>query len=396
MSRQPVLLLLLAASALGSPAGAHHSAAPHYVLEETIEVAGVVEAWRLSNPHSLLTLKVEGLAEPETWVCETDGVSFVRRSGLERGDIQAGARVTLTASPGRNDPTICLMRTITLEDGRTFDFRGGGARRQAEDAPEIAQNSSIYGVWTPGAGPPRGSETRLPATGEPGVPLPQKDAEPTADAGDTEESGGAQPGVALASYEPLLEYLTEAGLGPHAAYDVFRDDPALRCSPVSQRRLWNAVGTPLSIRREGETVILAYEFMDGVRTVHLDQTAPPPDAERTLLGYSVGRFEGDTLVVETSHHTPGVLLQYVLDDKGELRGLLRSEEFTLSERIRFLPESRELEVVYTYEDPLYFVEGAPWPTLTRYYRTADAPLEIFNCVPDVVELAQPADSPQEP
>src|SRR5258705_7965236 len=54
---------------------------------------------------------------------------------------------------------------------------------------------------------------------------------------------------------------------------------------------------PLTIRREGGALVLRYEERGAVRTIALDGPAPAPVDAR--LGTSTGRFERDTLVVET-------------------------------------------------------------------------------------------------
>jgi hypothetical protein len=347
---------LVALTALwAAPALAHHSDAPHYLVDETVELTGVVAEWRLINPHALLTLEVEEGEAARSYECETNGPAFVRRAGLAPEDVKAGDRVTVTAAPGRNDPRLCLMRAITLADGRVVRFQGGAGAPPAP--PPVALNGSIYGVWAPmGGGPPR--PTGALAQGEV---------------------------RAIANRDPLLDHLTAEGRAATAAYDPYRDDPARRCSPVNPRRLWNAVGTPTEIAREGETIVIRHEFMDGVRTVHLDETSHPADGERTVLGHSIGRFEGDVLVIDTAHFAPGVIQQYVLDAEGALSGVVHSDAFTFHERVRFIPESSELEVTYSYADPKYYEAGAPYPEITRRYRTSPEPVAPFDCVPDELE-----------
>ena len=357
MRRTFAALVMLAAPILhAGPALAHHSDAPHYLVDETVELAGVVTEWRLINPHALLTLAVgEGEAE-RSYLCETNGPAFVRRAGLAPDGLNVGDRVTITAAPGRNDPHLCLMRAITLEDGRVVSFQGGGAAAPPS-APIVAANTSIYGVWAAtGGGPPR--PTGALAAGEV---------------------------RALANRDPLLDHLTEEGRAATAAYDPYRDDPARACSPVNPRRLWNAVGTPLEIRRDGEAIVIRHEFMDGARTVHLDETSHPADGVRTVLGHSIGRFEGDVLVIETANFAPGVIQQYVLDGEGSLSGVVHSDAFTFSERVRFVAETSELEVSFSYADPKYYTADAPYPELTRRYRTSPEPVAPFDCVPDNLE-----------
>jgi hypothetical protein len=195
-------------------------------------------------------------------------------------------------------------------------------------------------------------------------------------------TGALQPGEirAIANVDPMQARLTPEGRAAVEAYEPYSMDPARACSPVTPRRLWGAVGTPFSMTREGETIVLRHEFMDGVRTIHLDETGHPTDGERTILGHSIGRFDGDVLVVETANFAPGVLNQYVLDAEGVLRGTLHSDAYQMVERVRFDPETSELEVSMSSSDPKFYDQ--PFPDMTRRYRASPDPVEPYDCVPD--------------
>lgn len=345
---------LVAAGVASSAALAHHSDAPHYLVDETVEITGAVVEWRVINPHSLLTLRVDGELGPEEYECETGGPAGVRRLGLADGAIEPGDIVTVTAAPGRVDPHVCLMRAIALPDGRAVRFGGGGVQGEttAPPATVAAPNTSIYGVWAPiTGGPPR--PTSQLAAGEI---------------------------RAIANVDPMLAKLTPEGRAAVEAYEPYSMDPGRACSPVVPRRLWNAVGTPFSLTREGETIVLRHEFMDGVRTIHLDQTEHPADGERTTLGHSIGWFEGEMLVVDTANFAPGVIQQYVLDAEGALRGTLHSDAYHLVERISFDPETAELVMTMSSEDPKFFTEA--FPDHSRRYRTSPNPVQPYDCEPD--------------
>src|SRR5690606_7209466 len=105
-----------------------------------------------------------------------------------------------------------------------------------------------------------------------------------------------------------------------------------------------APGTPMAIRQEGGDIVIQHEWMDIERIVHMDQEEIPADAEPGILGYSIGRWEGDTLVVETGRFTQGVLNQYVEEAGKPTRGLLHSDALRTVERIRFNPDSNRMEL----------------------------------------------------
>ena len=63
----------------------------------------------------------------------------------------------------------------------------------------------------------------------------------------------------------------------------------------------------MQIEQFDDRVIFRYEYWNAVRTVYLDERAYPADAPHTRLGHSIGRYEGDTLIVETTHVIPNVI-----------------------------------------------------------------------------------------
>jgi hypothetical protein len=174
-----------------------------------------------------------------------------------------------------------------------------------------------------------------------------------------------------------MQFLTPAGKAAVAAYDPFKDDPTFRCDPVAIRRVWGAPGTPLSITREGDRVVLRHEWMDVQRIVYLNQREHPKDGPRTSLGHSIGHFEGDTLVIETANYSAGVLNQYVEQPGQPTRGLLHSAALTSVERLHLDAARQRLVVEIALQDPDFFAhEFAP---ATYEYSPTDLKLEPFNC-----------------
>ena len=89
----------------------------------------------------------------------------------------------------------------------------------------------------------------------------------------------------------------------------------------------------------------------------------------TYAGYSTGRWEGDTLVVDT----------VALNDKSYIEGFTpHSDRMTVKERIRFLPNGL-LEDRITVTDPVALVE--PWETVKAYRKAdkGDDQLREFAC-----------------
>jgi len=84
------------------------------------------------------------------------------------------------------------------------------------------------------------------------------------------------------------------------------DDPGfLYCEPWGFTRQIFAPHQ-LEIRQEVDRVEMRYGEWDARRTIYLDGRRPAADQPPTLLGHSVGRYEGDTLVIETSAVRAGI------------------------------------------------------------------------------------------
>jgi glycine/D-amino acid oxidase-like deaminating enzyme len=120
--------------------------------------------------------------------------------------------------------------------------------------------------------------------------------------------------------------------------------------------------------------------MDARRVVHLDQTEHPADGPRSSLGHSIGRFEGDTLVIETGNYSEGVLNQYVEMPGQPTRGLLHSDALTSVERLRLDSARQRLVVTIDLSDPTFFTRGFD-PAVAEYAPT-ELSIEPFNCRPE--------------
>jgi hypothetical protein len=117
------------------------------------------------------------------------------------------------------------------------------------------------------------------------------------------------------------------------------------------------------------------EYFDLVRVVFLDgRPHPPAAAPHSRVGHSVGRWEGNTLVVDTTHLTSGTFMS---------NGFNHSEELHMTERFRLSPDATALWLVQIYEDGAVFDGVAP-----RYMAFTRRPGEYvypYDCDPSVGE-----------
>lgn len=338
------LLIVLSCGAAGA-ALAHHSFAPHFDAAKPVSITGVVTEFEARNPHAYVHVEaVDESGQTHEYVCESHGVTQLTRNGLGAAMLAPGTAVTLTGSQARRDPYMCFFNTVEFADGRVLNVNGPPSRGAAEGAPAERQASAtprtdIYGKWL-----------LVPAN------------------------------RATSGPQPMLASLTPAGEAAVAKYDPFVDDPTFRCDPVAIRRVWFAPGTPLEIRREGGRVILRHEWMDVERVVHLGLDGHPADGPRTSLGHSVGRFEGDTLVIETANYSEGVLSQYVEQPGQPTKGLLHSDALTSVERVSFDRQTQRLTVTIDLNDPAFFTR--PFEPATAQYAPTDLEIQPFNCRPE--------------
>lgn len=106
----------------------------------------------------------------------------------------------------------------------------------------------------------------------------------------------------------------------------------------------------------------------------------PTNGPRSSLGHSIGRFDNDTLVIETANYAEGVLNQYVEQAGQPTRGLLHSAALTSIERLHFDAARRRLVVEIDFADPVFFTQ--PFPRSTREYAPSDLTIEPFDCAPE--------------
>ena len=132
---------------------------------------------------------------------------------------------------------------------------------------------------------------------------------------------------------------------------------------------------PVSITRPNEdTFVLEREVMDGVGTIHLDRKVS--QGEPSVLGHSVGWFEGDELVVETTN--------FVADRWGIHTGIDSSAEKHLVERFRLSKDGLYLHAEITVTDPVYLAE--PVTFSHRWMKLADREVIQAPCTMEAARL----------
>jgi hypothetical protein len=141
-----------------------------------------------------------------------------------------------------------------------------------------------------------------------------------------------------------------------------------------------------------DRVIFKYEKDDVVRTIWLEghDHPPPKPSDLFIHGYSTGRYEGDRLVVETSHF---------IFDPGGLAGDYLSAPSSTQKHLteRYWHEGDKLRMAVTVEDPIFL--RAPLEYVMEWGPSAEELALPWNCEPTAAQRnlkVVPTKYPQDP
>jgi hypothetical protein len=150
--------------------------------------------------------------------------------------------------------------------------------------------------------------------------------------------------------------------------DNSKDNPDAHCLPMGFMQFHNHP-EPRKIIQTQDVIVIIYEANHGLRQIFLDgRPLPDADAEPWWYGYSVGRWEGDTLVVESRGFRDGEWL--------DVRGSPLTEAAKVTERFR-RPNYGDLEIEITVDDPKAYTR--PWTVRINQRVMVDTELIEFIC-----------------
>jgi hypothetical protein len=132
-------------------------------------------------------------------------------------------------------------------------------------------------------------------------------------------------------------------------------DPTERCIPPGIPRTMSQP-FPWEIVYARDRVLMIFEYQGLIRQIFTDGRKHPDDLEPTYMGHSIGKFEGDTLVVDTVGFNDKTWLDPM--------GLPHTEALHVIERIRRV-DHETLTDEYTIDDPKAYTK--PW-TATRIFK----------------------------
>jgi hypothetical protein len=164
-------------------------------------------------------------------------------------------------------------------------------------------------------------------------------------------------------YQPWAKALFEARrTGAHA-----REDPPASCLPQGVPRI-NAAPAPWKLVQTPTFIVIVYEAFNLWRQIFLDGRQMIADANPTWHGYSTGKWDGDTLVVDTRGFNGKTWLDQM--------GRPTTEALHVVERFR-RKDFGHLDIQVTIDDPKAYTR--PWTVVQEMVLRPDTELFEFIC-----------------
>jgi hypothetical protein len=154
---------------------------------------------------------------------------------------------------------------------------------------------------------------------------------------------------------------------------AYRDDIG-QCWPAGLPQIMTRVW-PIAMIQIPTAIYMVSGFMNSVRIIHLDGRphSDPDVVVRSFNGEAIGRWEGDALVVDTTH--------FVDHHHWIEQGIPGSDALHIVERMRLINSGNTLEIEYTMTDPKSW-EGE-WKGTKRWNRADDMEIDEAQCLPDL-------------
>ncbi|HEY5623671.1 MAG TPA: DUF6152 family protein [Gammaproteobacteria bacterium] len=266
------MLRLLSAAAAAVLTAISLSVQAHHSMSEfdrnvVEEVEGTMSRVSWKNPHVLFEVTS---ADGTVYLLEGSAVSSQRRRGLTGNEVAVGDAVRVAGWPStRRDNYIQVNHVLVERTG--LEMLVGGAR-EPRWADESMGGNREYLV-----------ETSAPDTTVDGIFR-------TWSQGSRAWFFTGRSGYRLTPY-------AQAAVD---AWDDIADNPIIECiAPGMPALMGNPY--PMEFTQVGDDIHIRFEEFDELRVIHMgDDVADPETVPLSNLGYSVGRWEGDTLVVDTS------------------------------------------------------------------------------------------------
>ncbi|MBT5330444.1 MAG: hypothetical protein HOL48_01530 [Porticoccaceae bacterium] len=296
---------------LAAPASAHHAWAALFDVNGDVEYEAVVESVVWQNPHVVMNFTVNaGTPQEKTVSAASNSVAALARMNVTDELINPGTKVIVAGYPSRSNPEeiFFMNHMLIVDEAREIVFLRTAEARWPDIAARIGdanyahglneqediseRPTSVFAVWSTIFGA-EGSHRALPPA----------------------------PGFRIA-------YAEQRGEGDCASKD-----------------LWSEMSSPYPVglfdkREEDGTVIIHVEQNDTIRPVYMDIEHNDPGTVKNNIGYSTGRFAGDTLMVTTTFEGSNSPIQ--MQETFTLSGDRNHLNYT---QVLIDPESNDLPVI---------------------------------------------------
>lgn len=315
-----LMILVLGLVAVPRVGSSHHSQS--FFVKEFTELEGEVIAVEWRNPHIRFMLRTAtSNDEEEVRRIETNSIYYLERAGLTKDRIQVGDHVKIGGYAAKKAGGDFLAAEIFLPDGEHFFLIRGGVTSHFKDVlvDTVAENKGFFRVWS----------------------IPQ----------DNDRNVDTS--------------LTEAAITKQATFDLL-DNYATRCEPAGMPRImWYP--HPYEFIDQGDKILLRTEMYDVVRTIHMDHSTAPDDEPYSRLGYSVGHWEGNELVVNTTRINWNFF---------DTRGVPQSDAAEVVERFTLGENQSRLDYHIITTDPATFTEPA---IITGHWLAIGEQIKPYKC-----------------
>jgi hypothetical protein len=144
-------------------------------------------------------------------------------------------------------------------------------------------------------------------------------------------------------------------------------DPTERCIPPGIPRTM-LQPFPWEIVQARDRVIMIFEYQSLIRQIFTDGRGHPKDLEPTYMGHAIGKFEGDTLVIDTVGFNDKTWLDPM--------GLPHSEAMHVIEHLRRVDHDTLVDE-YTIDDPKAYTKS--WTTQRTFKLKPDWQIQEYVC-----------------
>ena len=314
---------------------AHHEFASEYDSKKPVNIKGVVSKVEWSDPHVYVYIDVADSEGVTTWAIEFASPIDLKKVGWTRDSVEVGETITAEGSAARDGSKRAGGKVLLLAGGKRLT-----EPTDAQLIPPRARQAKTTPRW------PDGHPRLGPVPGETGYwAYPSAYTLVENGANIKTDTDGLLNNLADASkvapFQPWAK-----GLYLYRQRTLLKDDPMASCLPPGGPRQFQ-VRYGFGVLEQPERQRIFFLSAGGNRNwrlVYLDGRPLPSgdDVTPTYFGYSVGKWEGDTLVL----HTSGFNERFWFTNGGQPH----TENLKLTERFS-RPDFNTLKYEVTVDDP---------------------------------------------